>query len=89
MLRAVFIVREIKQQKSACTTIFIIITGSISMRSLGVAPKKRTGPSGSSCGKEGLPELKLSLSTRSNEGRWTRVLPLEPCKMKKALELLS
>lgn len=75
---------ENKQQMSACTTIFIIITGSISMRSLGVAPKKRTGPSGSSCGNDGLPELlewvlKLSLSTKSNEGRWTRVLPLEPC----------
>lgn len=62
-----------------------------SMRSFGVAPKKRTGPAGKSVGKDGPPDivsepavpvwvLKLALSTRSRDGRRTfaRVRPLEP-----------
>lgn len=60
------------------------------MRSLGVAPKKRTGPAGRSVGKEGPPAfaggsaallcvLKLALSTNSKEGLLTlaRVRPRE------------
>lgn len=67
--------------------LYKVLTGS-SIRSLGVAPKKRTGPAGRSAGNDGPPlggsgpesVLKLALSTSSKDGLRTfaRVLPRDP-----------